>query len=238
MINNDFYCGLISGLVSNSICNPFDVLRANKQIGNKVQYNSKFLFRGLFTGFLTIPTFWSIYFESYNKLKQINQNKLHFLNGYIASNIASTFTCPMWFIRQKIHVNDNFNFLLFYKNNGIIPFYNALFSTYIINASFIVQIPLYEELKKNYRIKSIISNDNLRIFFITSFSKTISACIFYPIDTIRTIKRNNYNENIINIIKRLNKNPLLYYSGLHLYLLRSIPYYTTTFCTFEYFKNS
>jgi hypothetical protein len=234
----DFYCGLISGLVSNTICNPFDVIRTNKQLNNKISYNFTFLSRGILSGFITIPTFWSIYFESYNNLKQINQSKFNFLNGYIASNIASTITCPLWFIRQKNHVNQNFNVFSFYKSNGILPFYNALFSTYIINASFIIQMPLYENLKKNEIIKNKISNDSLRIFLITSISKTVATCFFYPFDTIRTIKRNNHSECIIKIINKLNINPIKYYSGLNIYLMRSIPYHTITFCTFEYFKNS
>ena len=233
---SDFYYGLISGVVSNTICNPFDVIRSNKQLGNKIHYNFNFLSRGLLSGFITIPTFWSIYFESYKNLKQINQYKFSFLNGYIASNIASTITCPLWFIRQKNQVTNNFNILLFYKNNGILPFYNALLSTYIINASFIIQMPLYEKLKKNEKIKTCVSNDNLRIFLITSISKTVAACVFYPIDTIRTIKRNNHNESVIKIINKLNTNPLKYYLGMNVYLMRSIPYHSITFCTFEYCK--
>ena len=232
----DFYCGLISGLVSNTVCNPFDVIRTNKQLGNKVQYNFTFLSRGLLSGFITIPTFWSIYFESYKNLKQINQNTLSFLNGYIASNVASTITCPLWFIRQKNHINKNFNILSFYKKNGITPFYNALLSTYIINASFIIQMPLYENLKSSKKIKFFVQNDTFKTFLITSISKTVAACVFYPIDTTRTIKRNNHNHSIIKIINKLNENPIKYYSGLNVYLMRSIPYHTITFCTFEYFK--
>ena len=232
----DFYCGLISGLVSNTVCNPFDVIRTNKQLGNNLQYTFTFLSRGLLSGFITIPTFWSIYFESYKNLKEINQNALSFLNGYIASNIASTITCPLWFIRQKKHVSKNFNILSFYKNNGITPFYNSLLSTYFINASFVIQMPLYENLKNNKKIKNQISNNSLRIFLITSISKTVAACVFYPIDTIRTIKRNNHYDSIIKIINKLNQNPIKYYSGLNIYLMRSIPYHTITFCTFEYFK--
>ena len=233
---SNFYSGLIAGLVSNTICNPLDVIRTNKQLNNKISYNVTFLSRGLLYGFITIPTFWSIYFESYNNLKKNNQGKFLFLNGYIASNIASTITSPLWFIRQKNHVNINFNLLSFYKNNGIKPFYNSLLSTYIINASFIIQMPLYEKLKKNEKIKNKISNDSLRIFLITGISKTVSACVFYPIDTIRTIKRNNHSESVITIIKKLNINPIKYYLGLNIYLIRSIPYHTITFCTFEYFK--
>lgn len=234
--NSDFFCGLIAGLVSNSICNPFDVIRTNKQLSLDIKYNYKFLSRGLCFGFITIPTYWSIYFECYKNLKETNKNKLYFLNGYIASNISSTITCPLWFIRQKNQICNNFEIYNFYKKNGIKPFYNALFYTYLINGSFIIQMPVYEKLKENKNINLIIKNDNLKIFTITLIAKTIATCFFYPIDTIRTIKRNNFNENTLSIIKKLNKNPLYYYSGITIYLIRSIPYHTSTFCTFEYCK--
>lgn len=235
---NDFNAGLISGVISNTICNPFDVIRTNKQLTNKIEYNIKFLTRGLLSGFITIPTFWSIYFQSYNKLKEYNNTSFNFINGYMASNISSTITCPLWFIRQKIQAYGKFNIYEFYKLNGINPFYNALFSTYLINASFIIQMPVYETLKNNNTVKLSIDNDILRIFTITSFSKTIASCFFYPFDTIRTIKRNNHDVSILNILKKLNKSPLKYYSGLYVYLIRSIPYHTSTFCAFEYLKKN
>lgn len=234
-----FYAGLISGIVSNTICNPFDVIRTNKQLSNNIEYTPKFLSRGLLSGFLTIPTFWSIYFESYNKLNNYNKY-LSFLNGYIACNIASTITCPLWFIRQKNQINNNFGIIQiynFYKINGIKPFYNALSSTYIINTSFTIQIPIYEKLKTDSRLNKLIKNDALKIFTITAISKIIATSVFYPIDTIRTLKRNYHNKSIINIIKDLNKKPHNYYKGINIYLLRSIPYHTSTFCTYEYITN-
>ena len=70
------------------------------------------------------------------------------------------------------------------------------------------------------------------------FSKIISACIFYPLDTIRVFRRGNHKLSTITIINNLNKTPLKYYSGIGVYLVRSIPYYTSTFCTFEYIKKN
>ena len=237
-MSSDFYAGLISGIVSNTICNPLDVIRVNKQVGNKQNiYNLQFLSRGLISGFITIPTFWSIYFDTYKKLKYYNSNKFSSIfNGYIASNIASTITSPLWMIRFKHQTTTNFNILEHYKQNGIKSFYNGLVSTYIVNASFIIQMPLYEKLKNNNMIKTIITNDTIRIFLITSIAKTFSACIFYPLDTVRAIGRNSNNLSIFNILNKLNKNPIMYYSGISIYLARSIPYYTSTFCTFEYIK--
>mgnify|MGYP001181120071 FL=1 len=230
---NDFLNGLFSGITTTIICNPLDVIRTNKQLSNKIDYNFKFLYRGLKTSLITIPSFWSIYFGTYKILKKYNNSNFSIFNGYLASNLASTITCPLWFIRQKNQVISNFNVIEFYKSNGIKVFYNTLFTTYLINSSFIVQMPLYEYLKKKEQLNKYL-NDSLKIIFITAFSKTIASIIFYPIDTIRTHRRNFNNMYIIDIINNLNSKPLNYYNGLSIYLFRSIPYHCITFCTFEF----
>lgn len=240
---SDFYAGLISGLVSTFVCNPFDVIRTNIQLNNKVNYSLSFLYRGIYTGLVTIPSYWSIYFYSYQKLKEKNSNSYtSFINGYIASNFSSTITCPLWFIKQKTQTmpinNSNkhfFDFVKHYKQYGITPFYNGLVSTYFINASFLIQMPVYEKLKLSPKLNELITNDTVRIFIITGFAKTVASCVFYPMDTVRAIKRDS-TQNYVQIINKLNKLPLNYYSGLRIYLIRSIPYHATTFCTFEFCK--
>ena len=229
---SNFYAGLAAGLISNFICNPFDVIRTHKQLNKKITYNPLFLYRGILIGSITIPTFWSTYFGTYEYFKQFNQTKLYFLNGYFAANIASIITCPLWFIRQKFQIQPNFNIFNYYIKYGTSPFYNALIPTFIINSSFIIQIPMYEYLKKILQK----NNTTFNIFCITAISKTIATCFFYPMDTIRTIKRNNDNINFLTIIKTLNRNPINYYLGISTYLIRSIPYHATTFCAYEYFK--
>jgi len=237
---SDFISGLSAGLVSTFVCNPFDVIRTNMQVNRNYISNYKFsyLYRGIFHGIITIPFYWSFYFHFYGKFKKYNQTKLSFINGYLAANISSTLTCPLWFIRQKSLTNETFNFINHYKKYGIKPFYNGLSSTYIINLSFIIQMPLYENLKQNTKLNELIKNDTFKIFLITSFSKTLSLYLVYPVDTIRTIKRNDYNITYINIIKNLNKSPTMYFAGFGVYLIRSIPYQTTIFCTYEYLKKN
>ena len=264
---NDFDAGLISGIVSCVICNPLDIIRTNKQLMNKIEYTPKFLTRGLLSGLITIPTFWSVYFYSYNKLKLINNENLSFLNGFIACNISSTISCPLFFIRQKNQSLNNFSIINHYKKNGLLSFYNGLLATYMINASFIIQMPIYEYLKQSdylrfdyestqnkfqisqsnqisqskqiFQSKQSTSSEIFRIFLITSISKTIAVCIFYPLDTIRTLKRSADGKfTTYEIIKYLNNNPVRYYRGLFIYLLRSIPYHTSAFCTFEYCKKN
>ena len=230
-MNNEFKSGLISGTISTIICNPFDVIRTNRQINSNIYRSGdfNFIFKGLKSSLITIPTFWSIYFPLYNNFKT---NNYGIISGYLAANIASTITCPLWLIRQKNQTEHNFDVKKFYKKNGLLSFYNALFPTYLVNSSFLIYMPLYEILKTNISH----SENTLSIFFISSFSKIIATLFFYPFDTIRSIKRHN-NEYYIQIIKNLNKSPLKYYNGISYYLLRCIPYYTTTFCTYEYLKN-
>lgn len=234
----NFYCGLSSGIVSNFVCNPFDVVRINKQLSNPIKWNISFLSRGLMTGFITIPAFWSIYFDTYERLKIKNYGNFSVINGFIASNIASAITCPLFFIKLKNQTQSDFNIISFYKQNGIKPFYTGLNQTLIINGSFIIQMPFYEKFKENHKLTQLINNDTLRIFIVSAVSKIIASCVFYPIDTIRAIQRANHKLTTLNIISNLNKNPLKYYSGISVYLIRSIPYYTSTFCTFEYTKST
>jgi len=238
MPTNDFIIGLYSGLVSSVICNPFDVVRTNYQLRNKIQYNLSFLYRGLHISLLCIPTYWSVYFGSYKKIKELNKNKYLIVNfsGYFASCIASTIATPMFVIRQKCQVEPNFSILNYYKRNGILSFYAGLKETYMINLSFLIQMPLYEFLKVKL-INKGKSPSTTDIFIITAISKTVATLFLYPLDTIRTHIRNNNKNTLFSIITKLNKSPISYYYGMNLYLLRSIPYHAATFCTYEYFKN-
>ena len=137
------------------------------------------------------------------------------------------------FIKQKTQLYENFNIKQFYKLNGIKPFYNALITTYLVNTSLLIQIPIYEKLKNSLDNKK---KNIFNIFLITVISKSSAALITYPFDTIRTIKREKIKLSNYEIIKLLNKNYLNYYKGLHIYLLRSLPYHTSVFCTYEFLK--
>lgn len=240
-MSNDFTAGLCSGLVSSIICNPFDVIRTNYQLKNKVEYNISYLYRGLHISLLCIPTYWSVYFSSYNKIKDFNKNNYLISNfsGYFASCISSTISTPLFVIRQKCQVEPNFSIFNYYKSNGILSFYAGLKETYMINLSFLIQMPLYEYLKSKTMQYKYFSNklNTKEIFAITAISKTVATLFLYPLDTIRTHNRSNSKNTIMSTVKKLNKNPKSYYYGMNIYLLRSIPYHAITFCTYEYFKN-
>ena len=84
-------------------------------------------------------------------------------------------------------------------------------------------MPLYEYLKNK------IENNTFNIFLITGFSKTIATSVFYPFDTVRAKIRNGESLNGMTLRG--------YYRGVSIYLLRSVPYHASVFCTYEFIKN-
>ena len=236
---NDFYIGIVSGIISSFICNPLDVIRVHSQTDTKIKlnkYNINFLYRGISNTLITIPTFWSIYFPVYNKLKEKNYK---ISAGYISSCLASTIVSPLFFIKQHRQLNENFSIIKYYNKYGIKSFYSGLIPTYIVNMSFFFQMPIYEFLKK--KINENETNKNYYLFktlLNTMISKTIATCITYPFDTIRAIKRNNNDISYIQIIHHLKFNYFNFYKGIRIYLIRSLPYHSSIFCTYEFLKKN
>tara|TARA_B100000768_G_scaffold174469_1_gene184820 strand:- start:674 stop:1330 length:657 start_codon:yes stop_codon:yes gene_type:complete len=204
---------LSAGIVSTLICNPLDTIRVNYQLGNDIKLNGAYLYRGIQYGIIGIPAFWSIYFPMYQRLKKETNTAAA---AYISCCTASTFTTPFWVLRQAKQTNKIVNVSLSGLYSGLLP-------TYLVNLSFTVQMPLYEYMK------SKVENTTFNVFVCTALSKTAATCIFYPLDTVRARIRDGQ----INIASNFSK----YYRGISIYILRSLPYHISVFCTYEYIKN-
>ncbi len=207
-----------AGIVSSIVCNPLDVLRINKQINKKITLNRHTCFKGLSYGIYTITPFWGLYFSIYEQLKANNNLNIP-TSAYISTCIASTITTPLWVIKQKAQTDKMYEV---YKMK-FSEFYCGLIPTYILGLTFTIQIPIYEYLK------SKTDNSTFNTFINTSISKTVASTIFYPLDTVRVVLRNGGNFKGMKIQH--------YYRGISVYLMRSIPYHTSVFCTFEFVKN-
>ena len=92
-----------AGVISTVICNPLDTLRINYQLNNSIKFDLNYLYRGISYGIIAIPSFWTIYFPMYKKLKETELPKP--ISAYISSCVASTFTTPFWVLRQKLQTN-------------------------------------------------------------------------------------------------------------------------------------
>lgn len=201
-----------AGIVSTIICNPLDTIRVNYQLGNNIKWNTKYMYRGIQYGIIGIPVFWSIYFPMYKTLKE---NFSIPIAAYISCCMASTVTTPFWVLRQAKQTDKKINISIKSLYSGILP-------TYLINLSFTIQMPLYEY------IKSRVENTTFNIFVSSAISKTVAACVFYPIDTIRARLRDGKSSFTPGILN--------YYRGISVYLIKSVPYHVTVFCTFEMIK--
>ena len=231
-----FKAGIISGVAATIVCNPLDIIRLNVQAYNKntVDVVKSIHKRGIFSfyqgvsiGIITIPSFWGIYFPTNEYLKKYNIP----VSSYIACNIASTFTSPLWYIKQKYQCFNHFSIIDELKHGRISQLYSGLLTTYLINSNFIVQIPTYEYLKTK------CENNTFNIFLVTSFSKTIATLVTYPLENVRVLSRKHPYMNYLSIMNLIKTNNL-YYVGITNYLLRSLPYHTTIFCTYEYFRKT
>ena len=211
---NEILPALCSGALSVIVCNPLDVIKINYQLNKRADINFISLYKGLGYGLLTIPTFWSIYFPTYKETKKILPISI---SAYISSCLASIITNPLWVLRQNSQTG-----VINHWNKPINTYFKGVYLTFLINLNFTVQIPVYEFLKNR------INNNTTNIFLISAFSKTLSSLIFYPLDTLRVKIRNG--SNFKNLPFRF------YYKGISVYLLRSIPYHGTIFCSYEYIK--
>ena len=236
------YSSLISSGVSTVLCNPLEVIRLNIQSGKyttvgetvKSLYKTNGViafYRGLGFSLTSIPSFWVIYFNFYEKTKTIGINNS--IGGYISSCLASTITAPIWFVRQKKLLEPEFNLYKTIKNNGFKPFYNTILPTYFINMNFIFNVGIYEKLKK-----SLPSQNSLNILMCSTTAKFFSTLITYPIDTIRVMIRNQKPEDkLIDTFRLIKKwKPSRFYNGLGVYLLKGLPQQGCMFVVYEFLK--
>ena len=204
-----------AGVVSTVACNSLDVIRVNYQLNKKIPLTSDIFYRGLGYGILTIPTFWTIYFSSYKNMNEILPKSVA---AYMSCCLSSIITSPLWYLRQMSHTQKYHPW-----DTPISTYYKGIIGTFFVNLNFSIQIPVYEYLKNK------VENNTFNIFLITAVSKTIATSIFYPFDTIRARLRNGESSKGLTTAK--------YYRGISIYLLRSIPYHTSVFCTYEFIKN-
>lgn len=233
-INN----AVIAGSLATIICNPLDIIRINIQAKNlssidAIRYIYKkngigAFYKGLGVGLVTIPSFWAIYFPCYENMKKTYNTSM---SAYLSCCFASTVTCPLWYVKQKYQTFSKFDTIKEIKNLKLKQFYSGLTSTYLINSNFIIQIPIYEQIK----LHPSFINNSFNIFLATSFSKICASIVTFPLENCRVISRQHSNLTIKETMIKLHYSNR-YYNGLTNYLVRSIPYYTIIFCTYEYLR--
>jgi solute carrier family 25 folate transporter 32 len=127
------------------------------------------LYKGLGPALLTVPLFWSMYWCTYNRVKEVLLNEfpnthvaaIHVVAAISAGALGDIITNPLWVTRTRIqtlifhsesHLTADVSTVgmmrSIYKNEGIGAFYKGLGASFLGLSHVACQFPLYEYLKK------------------------------------------------------------------------------------------
>lgn len=146
-------------------------------------------------------------------------------NSIFAGVLSSIITHPLDVIRIYIQMNDSLKNQI--KQNGYKILYRGYDKTFtkvlIGSCTFFPLFDLYRELIPNilfkiYQDDKYNSETNISLLLSSLFSGITSTILMHPIDYLKT-------RNIYNLPLFAGFNPLLYYRGLSLNLLRIVPHF-------------
>ena len=241
----DFVTGFASNATAIAIVHPIDVVKSRFQVNsNNLSVNKIILdvwktngtrgfYRGLLPNIGTYPIFWAIFFQVKKNDVQVTDNILlnKFITSFIAGNIASTFTNPLFVLKTRFQVkSENRMNIIKDLNKNKLNFFKGLPSTYLNNLKLGLQFPLYDHLKSK--------TDST--MFSSFTSKLLCSSLFYPLDLIRVNQRSsNEKLTIGNISRNIYKTGGLqgFYRGLILYNSVSVINFTIMMALVERFKN-
>jgi hypothetical protein len=159
----------------------------------------------------------------YNKIKEfrktpgkdlINNN----VNGAIAGIFGSFFSHP--FDVLKIHKQNGVDFKKEFKKQGPTIYYNGFKQGLSKNVCLsTVLFPIHDFYRMHY-------DSNIQCAVLTTLSVT---SVIHPIDLLKT-------RSIAKQPLFLGFNPISYYRGVHLNLMRAIPHFTITIYTIDFIK--
>lgn len=195
--------GAGAGALCTVICCPLDVAKVRIQVQGKIgvmKYSTtntfsaisaiakeegiRGLYKGLGPALLTVPLFWSMYWCTYNRVKERLVAEfsdtpvalIHVTAAITAGAIGDVITNPLWVTRTRIqtlifHSSDsalksNISTIgmmqSIYKNEGIRAFYKGLGASFLGLSHVAVQFPLYEYLKKVARDRRSGEEESVR----------------------------------------------------------------------------
>jgi solute carrier family 25 aspartate/glutamate transporter 12/13 len=160
-LKTHIYGGLFAGTCQVLITSPYEMIKINMQMNNKIDYN-KFLlsiYKGASACFLRDIPFSGIYFPTYWYLREVKELNI-FISGLLAG-IPSAFLCtPADVIKTRLQTfnNDNKSILSLINKIYLEEGYNAFFKGggwRVLRSSpqFGVTLLTYENIKSNFNLK-------------------------------------------------------------------------------------
>lgn len=223
--------GAGAGIACSILCAPLDVAKVRMQVQGSLHMHKystasqtlklifkeegiRGCFRGLGPTLVTVPLFWSIYWTTYDALKESlsrfvylenSKHLQHVSSAIIAGALGDLITSPFWVVRTRIqtYVMHNVNiglristlsmFKQIYASEGIGAFYKGLGASFLGLSHVAIQFPIYEYLKveaQQYRqatnsVGSVSSSSVLDLTAASVTAKLIASSISYPHEVLR-----------------------------------------------------
>jgi hypothetical protein len=235
----DGLIGLSGSIVAVSLTHPIEVIKTNYQVLRnsssplssfgtiKYIYNNrgfKGFFKGLPVSLTSQPVFWGMFYQTKSLNLHFSSNKINndFINNVVCGLVGSLVANPLYVLKTRFQARTNTDTYFkmaydMYKTEKITQFFAGYPSTALNNLKLGIQLPLYSYFKEN---------NQMNTFYSAGMSKIISGSLFYPLDIIRTLQRNN--SETLSFIKSMRiiyeKNGLIgFYRGVMIYNIYSTP---------------
>ena len=239
----DFLTGFFSNAIAIVVVQPMDVIKSRYQI-NQSKSNSvnkivsdvwkihgiRGFYRGVLPKISTYTIFWAIFFQVKQIDIKITENVFlnKFATSFVAGNVASTFTNPLFVLKTRFQVkNDSKMNIIKDLNKNKLNYFKGLTSTYINNLKLGLQFQMYDYFKSKTE----------NVVFSSFTSKFICSSLFYPMDLIGVTQRSS-NEKLT--IKKISMDIYKtggikgFYRGLVLYNSVSLINFTIMMSLLEF----
>lgn len=234
--------GLSSAVCSSVITYPIDSVKTNYQLKRDTTvpqvvrnlWKSQGFYRGLSSNLTTYPIFWGVFFLGRSYLPKdatMTQNALHTaVCGAVGGAVANPFFVLKVRSQSQAyqgHKPGLINIAKHVRNTrGLVGFMSGYKATLYTNTKLALQFPLCDKLK----------DQGYSIVQASAVAKTISNSLFYPLDVVRTIQRNQDQPVSIRSLYQQH-GPRYFYRGLLVYNCASVPNFVLIMLFGEMFKN-
>ena len=212
--------GFISGFIGTLVTHPLEVLKVKRQAS---LFDNKQIFKGILINPTVYGLHYLIYFKCYSNLKK---EYPPFYAAFISQGISCLTLNSLWIVRTKrMTMGMDYSKILLQMNKEYL--YKGLMYSNILCFQTGLSFSILEYLNGSTgntgntgstgNTGNTESTGNTGNIIINSFiSRTASGIVFYPIDTMRTMRR--CDQQIL-----FNRGILSFYNGIGYYLLRSVP---------------
>ncbi|XP_025191367.1 S-adenosylmethionine mitochondrial carrier protein-like [Melanaphis sacchari] len=216
--------GAVAGTVVDVALFPLDTLktRLQSQYGFVQSGGFRGIYKGLTPTIIGAPFTAGLFFGTYDGFKNLFPNVsnntaplVHLCAGIVGEVVCCTTKVPIEIVKQRRQASPNQESILkiirnAYANEGVFGFYRGFWTTVMRDVPFsMLQLPIWEYLKKEYRNFTGKPLTTLEVAFCGSISGGVAAALTTPIDVTKTqimLANSAVDQNFSTVFKNIYLN--------------------------------